>query len=381
MALTDLTLRQLNRTTLARQGLFERLTGSVPDAIARLAGLQAQHANSPYIALWSRLEDFAIADLVGALDDRSVVKATLMRSTLHLAAAADYPAFEAATRPSRTAVWEPTVRRAGIDDAALHARMLDFARTPRTLAELEAFSDEAAIDTVGSSWAEHAPGGVTRVAFRIVNARGGLVHVPPSGHWRSHGKARYVAARTWLTSLEMPDEDAAMVESVVRYLRAYGPATVADFGQWFGQRRVSRTKAAMERLGDRLVRRRGEDGRELLDLAELDVATGDEPAPVRFTARWDSLLVSYDGRRRILPDDYRPAVYKKNADIVATFLVDGFVAGTWTSALDKGVATIELASLRAIGKADRQALTVEAERLIRFIEPEADRHEIRWAKA
>jgi Winged helix DNA-binding domain len=381
MASTELTLRQLNRTTLARQGLLERLTGGVPDAIAHLAGLQAQHANSPYIALWSRLEDFAIEDLLGALDDRSVVKATLMRATLHLVAATDYPAFEAATRGPRTEVWAPTVRRAGIDDVALHARMLDFAMTPRNLAELEAFAEDEALSLVGSSLAAHAPGGVTRVAFRMVGARGGFVHVPPSGHWRSHGKARYVAVRTWLPGADLPDEDAGLEASLVRYLRAYGPASVADFGQWFGQRRVSRTKEAAERLGDRLVRGRGEDGRELLDLAELDLATGDEPAPVRFTSRWDSLLVSYDGRRRILPDEYRPAVYKKNADIVATFLVDGFVAGTWTSALDKGVATIELAPLHTIGRADRRALGDEAERLIRFIEPDADRHEVRWTES
>jgi hypothetical protein len=380
MATSDLTLRQLNRTTLARQGLLERLTGNVPDAISLLAGLQAQHANSPYIALWSRLDGFAIADLVGALDHRSVVKATLMRSTLHIVAAGDYAAFEVATRGPRAENWAPTVRRAGIDDVALHERLLEFASTPRTLDELEAFADDVAVASVGSSLADHAPAGVRRVAFRIASARGGLVHAPPSGHWRSHGKARYVAARTWLQHMAALDEDAGLDESLVRYLRAYGPASVADFGQWFGQRRVGRTKAAVERLGDRLVRRRGEDGRELLDLAELDVATGDEPAPVRFTARWDSLLVAYEGRRRILSDEYRPAVYKKNADIVATFLLDGFVAGTWTSALDNGVAAIELAPLQAIGPADLQALTDEAERLIRFIEPDADRHEVRWAE-
>lgn len=375
-----ISLRQLNRTTLERQGLLERLTGTATDAIARLAGLQAQHANSPYIALWSRLGGFKIEDLVGALDDRSVVKAALMRSTLHLVAAADYPAFEGATRGSRAQVWAPTVRRAGIDDEALHERMLDFARVPRTLDDLEIFADDDAAGPAGTSLADHAPGGVTRVAFRIASARGGLVHVPPSGHWRSHGKARYVAARAWLPDLAIPDEEAGLEASLVRYLRAYGPASIADFGQWFGQRRVSRSKAAVDRLGDRLVRRRGDDGRELVDLAELEVASGDEAAPVRFLARWDSLLVSYDGRRRIVPDAYRPAVYKKNADILATFLVDGFVAGTWTSEIAKGVTTIDLQPLQPIGSTERQELGDEAERLVRFIEPEAARHEIRWTE-
>jgi hypothetical protein len=381
MAPPDITLRVLNRTTLARQGLLERLRGPVPDAIGRLAGLQAQHANSPYIALWSRLADFEIADLVDALDDRSVVKATLMRSTLHLVHAADYPVLEGATRGSRIQNWAPTVRRAGIDDRALHEHLLAFAGTPRTLAELEAFAEEdAAAGSEGSSLADHAPGGVARVAFRIASARGGLVHVPPSGHWRSHGKARYVSAGVWLPNVAFPDEEPALEEALVRYLRAYGPASVADFGQWFGQRRVSQSKAAVERLGDRLVRLRGEGGRELLDLADANLASGDEPAPVRFLARWDSLLVSYDARLRMLPDEYRPAVYKKNADILATFLVDGFVAGTWTWEVAKGIAAIDLQPLQSIGPRVRTDLTGEAERLIRFVEPEATRHEVRWTK-
>ena len=376
----DVSLRQLNRTTLARQGLLDRLTGPVPKAIGRLAGLQAQHANWPYIALWSRLADFEIADLVDALDDRSVVKATLMRSTLHLVHAADYTVLEGATRGSRIQNWAPTVQRAGVDDRALHEHLLALAGTPRTLAELEAFDVEDAATGSTGSLADHAPGGVARVAFRIASARGGLVHVPPSGHWRSHGKARYVAARVWLGDAAIPDEEPALEEALVRYLRAYGPASVADFGQWFGQRRVSLSKAAVERLGDRLVRLRAHDGRELLDLADADLATGDEPAPVRFLARWDSLLVSYDARLRMLPDEYRPAVYKKNADILATFLVDGFVAGTWRWEVARGVAAIDLQPLQTIGPRVRTALTDEAERLIRFVEPEATRHEVRWTK-
>jgi Winged helix DNA-binding domain len=381
MADGTLTLRQLNRTTLARQGLLERLIGTTPDAIGRLAGLQAQHADMPYIALWSRLAAFSIEDLVGALDQRSVVKATLMRSTLHLVAAADYPVFEGASRGSRTAAWAPTVQRAGIDDRALNDRVLTFATTPRTVAELETFAEEATAGPEGSSLADLAPGGVARVAFRIASARGGLVHVPPSGHWRSHGKARYVAARTWLADLAIPDEAEALEATLVRFLRAYGPASVADVGQWLGQRRATRLKEAIERLGDRLVRLRDEDGRELLDLAELVIAGGDEAAPTRFLSRWDSLMVSYDDRRRIIADQLRPAVFTNNADIYATFLVDGFVAGTWTSSLVKGVAAINLKPLVAIASRERRRLAEEAERLIAFIEPAADRHEVRWVEA
>ncbi len=375
-ALPTLDLRALNRATLARQGLLERLEGDVPSAIGRLAGLQAQHANSPYIALWSRLRDVGIADLEAALKDRTVVKATVMRATLHLVAAADYPAFDVASAQARVANWRATAERASVDPTDLNRRLLEFASEARTVAELEAYLDDIA---PGASFGDHAPGGVRHTAFRLASAGGGLVHVPPSGLWRSHGKSRYIAGARWLTDSPPPSPEDALVVAVERYLTAYGPASVADIGKWVGQPRLPRVRAALATLGERVRTLSGADGRELVDLADLAIPDPGTPAPPRFLARWDSILIGYDVRDRILPDAHKEAVVRKNGDFLPSFLVDGLVAGLWTPDRAGDAATITLSPFGAVGPADRLALAEEAERLIRFIEPDAGSHDVRWA--
>ncbi|HYH93301.1 MAG TPA: crosslink repair DNA glycosylase YcaQ family protein, partial [Candidatus Saccharimonadales bacterium] len=185
------TLRALNRSTLHRQGLLERGTGSPEAAIGRLAGLQAQHANMPYIALWSRLEGLTIAALERALDEHRVVRGTVMRGTLHLVAAADHGAFDVASAQVRLAVYGSIARQAGLDIGDLNRTLRRFCDEPRTVAEMEAHFETVVPD---ASLHDHVPAGSRHVAFRLAGAGGGLVHVPPSGHWKEHGKPRYIDA-------------------------------------------------------------------------------------------------------------------------------------------------------------------------------------------
>ena len=374
-----LSLRDLNRTTLDRQWLLQRHRATPAKAVGALAGLQAQHANSPYIAAWSRVRDFDIADLEGALEDRSVVKATVVRATLHIVAAADFHAFDAAAAEARIANWSATAKRAGLDVASLNKALLEYCHEPRTVAEMEAHLDRVAPD---SRLAKHAPAGVRHAAFRIASAGGGLVHVPPSGLWRSHGKPRYIDARVWLPRRRRPDPSAGLQVAVERYLGAYGPASLADIAKWVGQPRVPKVRAAVEALGVRVTTAlRGPDERELVDLAAAKVRTGEIQAPVRFLARWDSALIGYDVRDRILPADHRAAVVKKNGDFLPTFLVDGFVAGLWTVDEKRGEAVLSIAPFRTVTASTRRELEEEAERLVRFVEPEATRHGIAWGPA
>ena len=365
--------RVLNRTTLLRQSLLNRTNASIAVAIGRLAGIQAQHSNASHVALWSRIDAFDSSKLERALERRTVVKATTIRSTLHLVSARDYPAFDAASSVRRVEVWAATVRRAGVDVPAIHRKLLEYADEPRSVDELEAFVAQLA---PGVRLASHAPGGLTRAAFRIVSANGGMVHAPPSGFWGEHRAPRYVAARTWLKPAEWPTAEAALEALLRRYLGAYGPASLADFGRWCGDRKLPRLRKALDGLGDEIRRDRAEDGRELLDLVDAPMATGDEPAPARFLARWDSVVIGYDNRARILPPKLSDAVIKKNADILATFLVDGVIAGTWTSETAKGVGVLRLSPMVTMPKRERTALEEEGERLVRFVERDAGRHEV-----
>jgi hypothetical protein len=370
----SLSERVLNRTTLLRQSLLERTDTSLAVAIRRLAGIQAQHSNASHVALWSRVAGFESSKLERVLERRTVVKATTIRSTLHLVAARDYPAFDAASAVPRVEVWRANARRAGVDVADLHRRLLEYAAEPRTVDDIEAL-----IESVGpGTKAAIAPTGVTRAAFRLVTAHGGLVHVPPSGFWGEHRAPRYVAARTWLRHAESPTAAEALQTLLRRYLGAYGPASLADFGRWCGDRKLPRLRKALDGLGEEIRHVRAADGRDLIDLANAPVATGDEDPPTRFLSRWDTVIIGYDDRSRILPPKLAPVVLKKNADIAATFLVDGFVGGTWTSETVKGEGVLRMSPLVKVSKRDRTALEDEGERLVRFVERDAARHEVVW---
>ncbi len=302
-----------------------------------------------------------------------------MRMTIHLVASIDFAAYDGAVAAQRMAQWAPSARKAGVDLAELHGSLLACCREPRTVAEMETHLDTIAPDAV---LATVAPGGVPHVAFRIASTGGGLVHVPPSGFWGEHGKPRYVAAEEWLGERGAPiDPDAARETVVLRYLEAFGPASLTDIGKWFGLLSVGVLRATIERLGDRLRSRLGDDGRDLLDLADASVPREDRVAPVRFLSRWDSALISYDQRERILPAAHRAAVAKKNGDILPTFLVDGFVAGLWSVTRAKSAATLELTPFGLVGAADRRALEEEGERLVRFVDADANSHGVHWARS
>ncbi|MEJ7695712.1 MAG: winged helix DNA-binding domain-containing protein [Candidatus Limnocylindrales bacterium] len=376
MTSTDtLTLRRLNRATLQRQGLIDRHAGSVAEVIGRLAGLQAQHANAPYVALWSRMRDLRMSDLETALQDRSVVKATIMRATLHLVAARDFRAFDAASVEARRANWNPTASRAGIDVGRLHAELLAFCREPRTVAEIQAhLADKVPGDALSGT----APVGVRNTLFRIASGSGGLVHVPPSGFWRSHGKPRYLDADVWLPDQPTIAPRDALVTSMERYLSAYGPASLSDVGKWVGQPRITRLREAAATLGDRLRSYTGPDGRALLDLADRSVPDGDVPAPARFLSRWDSVIIGYEVRDRILPEPYRDVVGTKNGDFLPTFLVDGWIAGLWATDRAKDRATIRLSPFRTVSPHDRTGLETEAVAALRYVEPGALDYDVRW---
>ena len=361
-----LTDRSLNRALLARQLLLERAEITPVAAIERLAGLQAQWSPAPYIGLWTRLTRFAIADLERALADRTVVKATVMRGTLHLLSAREFPFYATATAAARSDLWRNPKLEAGIDLDRLEARLLRYtAKTPRTFDELAEFIADA------------APGDRDRQRYlirRLVFNRGAVVHTPPSGTWRHFRTGGYIAGRSWVTGWHEPAVAEATDHVVRRHLAAFGPATVDDIGSWSSVR-TPLIRESLARLAG-ITRFRDARGRELYDLTRAPRPDPETPAPVRFLPKWDSTLLAYAApeRVRILPEHHRKTVIQKNGDVLQTILVDGMVAGTWTTAVTRGEAVLTVTPFATLDRDDRAALVDEGERLIRFVEPEAKRH-------
>jgi DNA glycosylase AlkZ-like len=347
-----LTRGELNRALLARQLLLERRPLPVQRAVERLCALQAQYSPSPYIALWSRLSSFRKDTLTRALERRVVVRTTLMRITLHLVSARDYPYFAAIWMPA-TQEMTPGVTEEQL--AGLARRVQAAARTPVTHAEIEAI----AADEMGGRWRTRclAP----------------LVHLPPSGTWRFHGRPQLQVMQEVL-GVDLPPRDQGAERLVRSYLAAFGPATRSDLLRFAGMR-VGDLQPGLARL--RLQQFRDENGRVLLDLPRAPRPGADTTAPVRFLPKWDHALLAYDDRTRILPKELQSTVIRKNGDVLPTFLVDGVVAGMWNVERKRDQATLRLEPFAPLPRNVRAQLLAEGESLLRWIEDDATSFAVR----
>lgn len=365
----SLTLRELNRALLARQLLLKRQKLGAVDAVERLACLQGQWAPSPYVALWSRLVGFERERLTRPINRGEIVKATLMRATLHLVSAREYPAYSLATMEGRFGAWRPSGGPALADLDKLHRAVMTFAaKTARTREEIQEFM------------AGHLPPSAAKNE-RLRNwfswaavATSGLVWEAAGAHFEHRQLGRHVAPPAELR--KAPKPSAAYELVVRRHLGAFGPATVADIATW-GSVRVPNIRAALAGMKD-LRRFADERGRELIDLTRAPRPSAEVAAPARFLARFDAAILGHAApeRTRILPEAFRKQVIFA-AEVWPTFLVDGFVAGRWTIAVRPKEAVLELKPFKPLTQAVRTELVEEGERLVRFYAPESRVHGVR----
>lgn len=351
-----LTLRELSRATLARQMLLDREILPVPDAVRRLIGLQAQVALPPYVGLWTRLEGFRLNDLTDLLKERRIVRATLMRSTLHLMDADDYLRLRPALQPA--------LARALNAFFGKRARGLD---AGRIVAVARAYLDEEprAYGELRSSLADLHPDRDPEALAYAARTYLPMVQVPDGGAvWGYSNRPPYATSEAWLGG--PPLGPAEPRELILRYLAAFGPATVRDVQAWSG---MVRLKEPVEALRPELRTFRDEGGRELFDLPEAPLpAAGSSPAPVRFLPEYDNLVLSYADRTRFIADEHRSRVFLSAGRVRATFLVDGFVAGTWRVARERGApAKLEIEPFGPLPRNEREALDEEGERLLGFL--------------
>jgi hypothetical protein len=353
-----LTRRDLNRALLERQFLLERRALPADEAVERLAGMQAQEPQAPYIGLWSRLEGFDPDELSRLVAGRGAVRTTLMRATIHLVTARDWawlwPLIRPVTaRAFRGSPFSKALGGADVDEVVAAGRALIEAE-PRTRAEVGRLLTER--------WPAADPAALGHaVAYHLP-----IVHVPPRGLWRRSGQARWTTAPAWLGAA--PADAPAAEELVRRYLAAFGPATVKDVQAWSG---LTGLRSVVERLRDDLRTAVDEHGRELLDLPGAPLPGAGTPAPPRFLAPFDNAILAHADRGRIIAPEDRDALFRDR--LMRAFLVDGFVAGTWR--LDG--ATLSVRPLRALAARDRRAVLDEAERLLAFAGPPDGPREVR----
>ena len=429
MTKNQLSLRALNRATLARQLLLDRSALTPAQAITHLAGLQAQAPLAPYVGLWTRLAAFRPDHLENLLNERGVLRAHLMRNTVHLVTTADYLKFRPLFQPpmDRALAGNWGRRLTGVDLAELRevAAVL-LAETPLTRVALAR--------ALAPRWPGHDPAALAHAASHLLP----LVQVPPRGLWHQSGPAAFMLASAWLGGRTpaafmlasawlggrapaappapggtpdnpgprgMPDYHApvspsvtsissvppaavsppapaglAAEELVLRYLAAYGPASVADIQAWSG---LTRLREVTERLGAppsaRLRPLAGPDGAALLDLADAPATPDpDTPAPPRFLPEYDNLLLSYAERSRVIPHSRPVPLPPGNGASGGTLLVDGCWRADWKIVKEQGV--LEVRPFVPLSAADRDAVAAEGQRLLGFVRPADAARDVRFVR-
>ncbi|MER5611768.1 winged helix DNA-binding domain-containing protein [Streptomyces sp. NPDC002215] len=352
--------RALNRATLERQLLLRRTAMSAKDAVEHLVGLQAQNTKPPYYQLHARLDGFDPAELAGLMESREVVRIVTLRSTIHLHTAADALTLRPLVQPARDRELNNFRKGlAGVDRDRLRSVAGKFVEgRPRTPKEIR--------EALHAEWPDADPQSLG-VAARCLLP---LVQVTPRGVWGRSGQVALTTVEHWLgaPSQPAPAPDAA----VLRYLGAFGPASVKDMQTWAG---LTRLREVFERLRPQLVTFRDENGVELFDLPDAPRPDEDTPAPPRFLPEFDNVLLGHADRTRVIP----PRFHGRNGNgnqSYGTVLVDGFLAAVWRlgdgGGPGSGAGTLTVQPLGTPGRADRDAVTEEAVRMLSVMAPSAD---------
>lgn len=364
-----LSRRALNRALLARQMLLGRVKLPAEEAIERLVGMQAQASLSPYIGLWTRLDGFQPAELAELVTRRRAVRAGLMRATIHLVTARDGLTLSPLVQVVQERGFfhgSPFGRKVvGMDTVALlnAARELLYAHPHTRLALGRA---------LGERWPERDAEALGFAASYLLP----LVQIPPRGVWGKGGQPVLALMEEWLGRPLDPEPSIDVL--ALRYLGAFGPASVADMQIWSG---LTRMRGVFERLRPQLLAFRDERGVELFDLPDAPRPGPETPAPARFLAAYDNLLLSHNERRRVMAPERRVPLLPGNGINGGPALVDGFYVADWNIQRQKDTATLAVTMFEALAPGDQDALAEEGVHLLTFVHPDASSRDVRFIAA
>jgi hypothetical protein len=343
---TRLDTRALNRALLDRQHLLRRTGIGVAKMVEHVVGMQSQVPDSPYIALWSRLDPYDPNDLGRLVESRRAVRLTLMRKTLHLVTVRDCLRL----RP----VFQPMIA-AGVEAAGLDVH--EIVAAGRAILEDQPLSRIELGRRLAERFGGHDPIALASIVVWSVP----LLQVPPRGIWGRKGSPTWAPIESWLGKKlsAAPKLDAL----VFRYLNAFGPATVADAHGWS---RLNRLRPVFERLRPKLKTYRDEHNRELFDVAERSLPDPDTPAPPRFLPDFDNVLIGHADRSRVFLDDRNRIIG------TPTVLIDGFVRATWKVERKGAAAVLSIRPITSLTKAERSGVVDEGMRVLGFLAPGAE---------
>lgn len=357
--------RALNRALLARQMLLTRVNLPVTNVIEHLVGIQAQDPIAPYYGLLTRIEGFRPENLSKLIQDKKVVRLSLMRSTIHLVTSQDSMSLRPLVQPVQESVLRNSFGKGlyGLDvQAVVDAGRSLIETSPLTFSEL------------GKQLNKQWPATDAATLAAIIRTFIPLIQLPPRGLWGNNGQAVHTSAEAWLGNLPFPN--LTTNDLILRYLEAFGPASIRDIQVWSG---LTKLKEMIEQLRPQLIFFRDEQGNELLDIPNAPRPDANIPSPPRFLGGFDNILLSYSDRSRIIKDEYRNKVFTKNGIIKSTLLIDGFVSGIWKVQRGKGSVQLIVEPFKKIPSIELNALKEEGNRLLDFIAGNGTTREILFA--
>jgi hypothetical protein len=355
--------RGLNRALLDRQYLLARRPVSAYDTVEHLAGMQAQLPLDPYVGLWSRVEGFETGELSKLMLDRQVVRASLMRGTIHLVSARDClflrPQLQIVMqRIFNTAFGRPLKHLDLEPMLATGVQLMD--KEPRTRTELRRL--------LGERWPDVDANNLAYAVSYLVPT----VQITPRGVWGQTLQPTLATVEGWLG--RPLDTDPSPDELVLRYLTAFGPATVRDVQAWCG---LTKLREVVNRLLPKLRVFRSEDGAELYDLPEAPRPDAETTAPVRFLPVYDNALLGHADRSRILDAGSGLGTLFSGPDAnYGGLLVDGFHTGVWR--IDG--TRLDIQTTRKLSKPERDEVVGEGLRLLEFTEPGAGPYDVAFVQ-
>lgn len=332
----QLTLDELSTITLNRHSLVSGpLPKEITEAVGRICGLNAQSARGPYLSLWNRMEGFTRETLTEALyEEKTLIKAWLMRGTVHIVPTADFPIYQKALRRSLSDGWEASLKKQTlIDLPRTWNRLLDAIANSLGEGPLVKTDLRARVEGLIKGYTESDQKRLVGWALRLLTYRGLVCHDRPTGPWYHFKDNRFALVSAWLPSdsMEGTDEEEAQLDLLIRYLGGYGPATVQDFAYWAGFKMPQARqvfKAARKRISEISVK--GSKATfwvlaEEIDSLEQRVAR----QPICFLPEFDSLIMGHKDKSRLIDEKNRGKVFLALARVVPTLLLDGRLAGTW----------------------------------------------------
>ncbi|MEM7160681.1 MAG: winged helix DNA-binding domain-containing protein [Myxococcota bacterium] len=374
--------RALNRALLARQGLSTPLTQPVAEVVTAIGAMQAQQWSTIPIALWSRMKSFDAADLHAALDAGDLVVGTSIRRTVHLVSAPEHPAYATVADAMGANEWQRGKTAPSKRAAQLRKKLRTHLAKTKTAAQLVDFI-EAWVDANPGVIAEDELTEQRKYKWRPLYTWSALLRAPADDVWSDKTPAAYRAAKVMPGTKAAPTVDDALEQVIRAHLRAFGPAAPDDVAGWIGWK-VTPVRAAMEAMADELETFSDGTKRTLYDLADAPRPGPDAPAPPRLLPAFDSTLLAYANkhRGRILPDEYKKAVYSgANLRVKPTVLVDGQVAGIWSTKLQRRVSTLTIEAFDRIPAKVQRKLESVGDQLLRTLEPKSREYEVVFAQS